>query len=363
MLKTVFLLVFICLSKIVFCQSYFADEIVARDSNKIKNGPYLLRCDGHILVSGYYKNNHQVGPWIFYSYAGDILLEAAYNEGFRNGCWNYYHKDTLIAKITYINGVYNDTLIKYFPDRKIKELMVYKNGLYNGKVEFYDDEGFKEEREYSNGKLNGHYCILKDTNKIVDILFKDNQPYTIFKISGSKKLEYNYKGNLVNGEGFITVYLNANNFHTINEERNYSKGKLNGKFASYYLGIKYSEGNFSDGYMTGIWKFYNRFGEDKHEKTYTTKDSLSIDSLGIYRHEFSEIEKGQEVYISSNQIPFGIFGNIDPKLKIPLGKKWFKFRTDRKGNVLPLEFQRAILNEDDLETTVIQIMQTIPIWD
>jgi hypothetical protein len=147
------------------------------------------------------------------------------------------------------------------------------------------------------------------------------------------------------------------------EKRNYSNGKLNGKFASYYLGSIYAKGNFSDGYMTGTWKFYNRFGEDPHIKTYTAKDSLSIDSLGIYRHDYSEIEEGQIIYSSANQIPPFIEVANHQHKEIPLGRKWIKTTLDITTKVQSVEFQRAILNEEYVEKDVIQILPTLSIWE
>lgn len=192
--------------------------------NYQQEGTWILlhQGTGEKLAEGNYLNGKQEGKWLFFHKNGQKSSEGSFQENQKVGEWiRYYDTGELFSKENYVIteievagfkqkiGGIEGTKQTFYKSGKVKSEEEFRRGLKNGiSREFYEDGKPKEFSEYKENKYNGK------VNK--------------FWPNGKPK-----------------------------EQSYYVNGQRNGKFKAFHdNGAQHVTGQFHNGLMTDLWRFY-----------------------------------------------------------------------------------------------------------
>ncbi len=242
---------------LTYKHGYYLNKI-ARDSSK-----YLP------LAKGQYFKGARVGDWIFYNKKGEVVntlhfpdsayqssgfyiyeedgnvrMSGNYEEGKRTGVWKYFYNNKLQTTWNYNRNGELLLRVKYFSSGR-REITPFANHKKHGKeIVFNEDEHIRSIEEYKNGIRNG-----------ISIIFNHD---------GSIKEESNF----INHRKFSVEPSDSSSY--------YNNGFLNGYHIqkSYKTGKTITEGNYWNGYKTGVWLEHGE--NDTYKKLYYQTDEKEL---------------------------------------------------------------------------------------
>lgn len=219
-----------------------------RTARKQPDGRYYVRdhyLDGHLQMTGYYKNpsldeSGKAGKFVYYDSLGNIESEGEYSNNKRKGTWMYYYghsdnvrleenytNDTNIVKYTFYDSITHkkvaegstlrnnkDGAWKYYYSTTgdLQSLFFFKNGLREGNAFFYDS---------LTGDIRIKCKFLNDLR---------TGAWGYYSTSGNLYSIRNFNDDLL--DGTTTFYDTTSQKKT--SEADYRQGKLYGKYYTYY---------------------------------------------------------------------------------------------------------------------------------
>ncbi|MEO1262648.1 MAG: hypothetical protein AAFZ15_27830 [Bacteroidota bacterium] len=221
------------------------------------------------LAEGYYSKGARIGEWKFfdkngktirielypqkieetsvihqYEEDGQVRLEGIYSENRRQGVWKYYYQGQLVQQKTY------DT-----------------SGALTSKINYYASGGM-EYVPYLNNRKHGQQIVFDQNGSILKIeqfvKGKKEGKSISFNKNGSITEELNY----INGRAFSISKINNGGF--------LKNGYLNGYTTTYNhrTNKKSMEGEYWNGYRTGVWTAYHENGQYVKQYYPTDRDEL-----------------------------------------------------------------------------------------
>lgn len=249
------LLALILISKLAFGQGPSTNKVieVAYDQDSLYHGAFKEYFADKINVRGNYEHGKRTGKWIF-TISDSTKTVGYFKNGLQTGNWKYYLYDTLITEMNFKEGQFHGYCKVYHSPTQLNVEAIYIYGKLDSTYRSYYSNGqIKTHIEFSNGLRNGVFKHFKEDGCLITHhIYKNGNPINIIKNDILTDNKY-YLGNLKDGTGTL-VTLGYNERHDITSIRDYSLGKLDGKYVLYTEGQEvYTKGNFSNGYMIGSW--------------------------------------------------------------------------------------------------------------
>lgn len=270
---------------------YYSGEL--KEMSTIKNGivvdtVYEYYRNGSIKQRIAVGNNTRNGESLSYFANGTISEQGNYKEGKGNGKFSYYHRNgQLASEQTYVNDLKEGKITNYYPDGKIASTYEIKANKYNGPYEEFHANGKTSEKgTYKNGfnvtELTTYFTdgTLKNSTKLDDN-GKENGSSTLYDIDGKKYTEIQY----VSGDIKSVTFFDKNGNSKVISEK---KGKKLNYQILYPTGELNVEGKFEDGLRTGLWSYYDRYGNKFKQEKYVA--GVLSDTLITY-HENGQIHE------------------------------------------------------------------------
>lgn len=197
------------------------------------------------------------------------LAQSDFNKldekGNKNGLWKGYYEDTKNQKYegTFDHGK-EVGIFTFFDNTKTKIVIATRE--FNPKDNsaytiFYDQKkNIVSEGKLVNKLYEGQWKYYHKASKVIMTIENYNKGKleglrSVYYASGKIAEEANYKNNLKNG-----VYKKYTETGVVIEESNYKNNEYDGQaiFRDAEDGTIVSQGKFTNGKKTGIWKFYNK---------------------------------------------------------------------------------------------------------
>ena len=248
------------------------------------NGDYLEVSRSNKKIQGSYKKGEKVGRWQEYCENEQLESDLTYKE-FNNG------NDVVIRKIGKEQQLTCDGDLLVLANRdkdgrlQGEYLENYSNRSYSGlggENETSDKPKQKYIRNYKDGEFDGtqkefnsNGVLTKESvfkNGVLDGLQKK------YDQNGEIILENNFKNAVKNGEEKIYSskknYTTNETIHWLSEVKNYTGGKLNGKYQQFdQLDRSLQSGAYEEGLEVGLWEVNNY---SKGTKRITDYDSANF---------------------------------------------------------------------------------------
>lgn len=187
--------------------------------------------------------------------SNSLYSEGSYKNGESVGLWKFYHKNGKVSSEgSYKEGTKDGIWKAYYETGTLSEEETYSNGKLDGVSKNYNEDGtLWEEYIYKKGKLL-EYKAYKNSGEVIvsDKLNGKNYAVTLYYSNGKKRKV----GNITDGElsGLWKFY---NKFDVLEKEMNYEKGSLNGAYTEYFInGGKSVESYYVNGTENGYYKSY-----------------------------------------------------------------------------------------------------------
>lgn len=225
-----------------------------------------------------YKNDTQHGLKKAYNYTGKLKYQGNYNNGEKDGLWKWYNKDgKMIKEVSYELG----------------------NELFSTHKSYYSNGILREHETYNNSKLDGAQLTYSKSKTLIQKLtYKEGELLKEEKFfeTGSPRETYNRKNGDLHGKFVIYNEFGtkseegeyANGYKTglwkkyqgrdswLKEEINFNNNLKNGLIKLYFDSGKVElQGNFTNGKRDGVWKWYNERGKLIRENNYKLGKELS----------------------------------------------------------------------------------------
>jgi antitoxin component YwqK of YwqJK toxin-antitoxin module len=225
------------------------------DANHFKQGWWKKTYpNGTLMYKGFFKDDKPVGfmyryyetgaikailqydPKSEYARAkllyedGQIAARGVYFKSMKDSTWVYYsyYDHSITAKETYNKGVRHGTMISYYNNGDVSEMLEWKNDLKDGIWEQYYIGGMlKMKGNYSGNKLEGDFIVYNETGK----------PYLKGKYTDDKRQG---KWTFFNEDGTVEAALEYVNGKPLNEDQ------LNEKQQELFRTIDANEGKFEE---------------------------------------------------------------------------------------------------------------------
>ena len=254
--------------------NYYENGVVSDSSNyklgRLSGESVNYYENGQIMRKGNFIRDRQDGLWKQFFDNGQLLSEGNFNYGEHTGLWKFWtierkplqelqHVNSDDFKILNVWDKNGQLIVKngfgeyqsYHEDGTLQTIGTVKNGLKDDIWKIY----------HLNGKLKEEGIYKVGDYKLLNTWSDDAEPQVIdgegdYITYHQNTTFISEKGLIKNGlkEGIWLVYQ-ANSFD-IQQESNYSQGKLNGRIIVYNLdGSIYIEGNYTNGIMEGEWKW------------------------------------------------------------------------------------------------------------
>ncbi len=159
----------------------------------VKKEGLFFHSDEKTLFSGYY----------YWNYPSGIMAEEGYlQNGITNGVVKLYNEDgNLLVEAEYREGKKNGLITTYYPSGHIKAEFTLVNELREGRMRIWYEGGVKKyEAYYKNDMLNGRQIKYFPNGKVnIDCEYKDNLEHgkkSVMKEDGTIL----FSGNFVDGE-------------------------------------------------------------------------------------------------------------------------------------------------------------------
>ncbi len=289
--------------------------------NEVVNAQ-LFHSNGQVLAKGNYINQKKDSLWTFYRKDGLLFSEGLYLNGELNGDYKEFYKNgKLHFHKNYKNGVEHGSLKEFYENGNVRSKKTYVNGLPEGAfVSYYTNGVYKVMGKYSNGRKQGTWkfyttklkiekeeryqggSLIYTTDEIItywndslktvrsrEKYDKDGRSYfkayhengNIYRegffFNGKKDSTWNYFSEAGRLDTIRTFYLGKRNghwttFHPNGKpkmEQSWHVNELVGKYEEYYLSgqIKVS-GGYTNGQMSGGWKYFDEKGTLVKTKTH-----------------------------------------------------------------------------------------------
>ena len=338
---------------------------VLKDNPKIKQGEYIFKYRNHIQIKGQFENNVQSGEWV-YTPDKELKIVGNFVNGKKQGDWNYYLNDKLISVLKFENGILEGRSVGYYENGQLACEVNYNNDKRNGTMTvYYQDGNVKEIENYNQGVVNGIYKKFGPAGDVLlEIEFRNGLPFNL-TVNSDKEL---YEGNLKDGNGEYRQYLIQNEKRQLFMVSNFENGKLHGQMQCYDVnGELKMRGQFSDGYMIGMWEFDINNKDKKHTKAFNLADNVkNVSELNRYLQfrnisidknaEFNggSIDKFREHIILALQYPKKAFE------KGIEGKVITAFKVGKTG--LLYDFEILQPSEELLNREARRVINTSPLW-
>lgn len=246
-----------------------------------------------------YLNGKLNGSYKIYNELGTLIETENYDNDIINGeYFEYYNEQTIKTKAVYDKGKIKDFYKTYYANSLLERELNYNDGIiktqtnyysngkksseasYNDKEQienynYYDSDGnLYYVEKYKSGEINsgiqytlntpksGEINSLKNKFEMNDykgttivsgkyINGKKNDLWLYNYASGARRLEENYTDNLLNG---ISKTINKNG--SLNNIRNFTNDKINGKYKVYENGKLSSTYNYTDDIKNGPYQTF-----------------------------------------------------------------------------------------------------------
>jgi len=204
---------------------------------------------GTLQVEGTYKENNQVGEFVYYYLNGEISQKINYNDqGQLHGYASYfYDHGQMRLQGWYQEGSEKGLWESYYKDGSIQTKSYYHRGKLTKELEFFSVSGQLTSKEYYTNGLVDSIVYFDQNQKMYDHVnfIRDEESYTI-----------TFKG-LTYDKEVVSEYLN---------------GIKNGVYKAFDIdGNLIADGNYLIGNQHGDWKWYTE-GKLKTEATYQFND-------------------------------------------------------------------------------------------
>ena len=135
--------------------------------------------------------------------------------------------------------------------------------LKNEKVKYFDDDSLRHEGLIKNNLANGLWKCFYKSGRLKNLV-----SYKEDKINGKTLFYYDNDGNSLKAEVLFSndeikgIYKEFYENKARKTILNYQYGKVNGKAQFFYKnGMLKIEGQYQDGFKTGVWNYYKETGE------------------------------------------------------------------------------------------------------
>ena len=183
------------------------DSVVSYPSPQPSSFDYSLYHDnGVIAIEGDLQEGLPQGKWTHYNEDGKVLNTVQYDMGLYSGTIRYPD-----SSAEYVDSKRHGLSKAYSYDGQLIELSEYKEGVRDGWVrEYYESGQLHSEVEYDHGVRTGQSSHYDDSGNLAEL--------------------YNYD----------------------------NKGVLSGCYQKFQSGSPVEEGQYANGYKTGLWKYHRR---------------------------------------------------------------------------------------------------------
>jgi len=223
--------------------------------------------DGRLSEQVNFVNDRREGPAkeFYDDEKGSLYCEGNYKEGKRIGPWKYYHKNGKV----YDEGAFNndgqrDGLWKqYYETGVLVSESNYNNGKQDGLCKNYNEDGsLWEEQVYRKGKFMEYRCYKPGGEVITNVKMNGkNFSLTLYYSNGLKR-----SSGAVSDGDMTGVWKYYNKYEVLEKEATYEEGRLNGKYTKYFVnGQPSSETYYKSGVENAYYKAYHINGKLKRE--------------------------------------------------------------------------------------------------
>jgi TonB family protein len=343
-------------------------EVFFVTNRNIKSGKYTFTYKKHPQIKGNYSNNRKIGLWE-YSPDKNFRIVGKYEDDLKVGKWVYLKNLDTISILNYEKGVRVGKQLGFFDNKKIAyEATCNSEGKLEGEEKVYFENGKLATIIHNrNGELHGDRMAYTEKGDLIyKLTYANNTPVNLTIVTKNVS-ESEYTGNLANGNGKLV--LTSKRDRKILLERNFRDSLLHGEIISYnYEGKVRYKGNYENGYMVGVWQFFNQNEELIKEKEYFLHQELKYDNKEYVNqnHENAFAIIGEMPIMDINDNNFRKF--ISENLKYPSvaaskgseGRVFISFVINEVGQVENAKVDRGV--EPSLDAEALRVVNSSPLW-
>jgi TonB family protein len=337
------------------------------DSN-LKSGSYSFAFKKHTQIKGQYINDLKTGVW---EYTPDkkFRISGKYENNLKEGRWVYLKNNDTITILNYEKGVKVGKQIGYFDNKQIAYEAIFNgNGKIEGEEKLYFENGkLATVRNHKNGELHGDKIAYTDKGDLVyKLTYANNSPVNL-TIAVTDTSYTDYSGNLTNGTGTLKSIKSKDG--TIMLERNFRDSLLHGEIIGYNLDGKIRfKGSYENGYMVGVWEFFNPYEGTKREKEYSLHDKLKFDENESATRNFENVTVviGEMPTMVSSDNNFRKFigeNLVYPRIAASRGREgrvFVSFVINEVGEVENARVEKGV--EPSLDAEALRVVNSSPLW-
>ena len=361
--------------KIVFEPKKSLNKEIYFLKNGGMHGQYSFFYNGKKQVEGNYLDDSKTGEWKYYDQNGNIRIKGYYQNDKRIGTWYYYDKNVLISKLIFDAKEVMDTFYGFWPNGNIahKKIIDRINEIENS-IKYYQDNKVYEKSTKVLGKLDGiKERFDKNGKKVLEIEYKNDNPYSLISNIESSYFSDSYSGNLSNGEGTLKINKLDSTTLTFKPyiELDFKNGLRNGNYLKYHTNGKFScRGQYLNNYLDGTFEFYDENGSLDTTIIYQSTDTLKSDyKNGIYlsySDEYFVIEKMPKFLENDCQV---FRYHIQKNLRYPeiaaengiQGKVFVQFSVNGVGKLEDIKIVKSV--DESLDKEVLRVVNLSPYWE
>lgn len=274
----------------------------------VKDGPYkMYYANGALHYDATYKNDELEGELKEYYATGEIMEVSHYKAGLPEGqATQYYRNGQILFDANYVNGMLDGARTTYYSNGNFEEKSNYKAGTQIGEATNY----------YRNGAMSSH-ATLDESGKL-NGTSEDYDDDGVRYFSG------------VYAKGVMQSYAYYAKDGSILSEGKQKGTKLT--LVGYSPdGTKRMEGDYEKGDRSGVWKFYDNYGNLESTEPYTKNQ---INGLLTSDHKSGAVESKIN-YVDGAEDGYAVWyhknGNIESQGYYEMGNEaghWYQYNTD-----------------------------------
>ena len=337
------------------------------------------------ILSGMLKNGRREGTWKFSNIEGSHSYEGNYHNDKKEGEWNYYRNQKLLAKVYFRNDLPDSLWQSYYENGQLQGQVNFKDGKLNGAYRLYYDNGVvAKEASYRNDTSTSPLTVRYVNGAVrYTAEYKDGLIYNVpvLKDSLDRQLD---RGTMKDGTGLLKRY---DRYGSLYSEVEYLDGLKHGSAKLYYKGKciywynfekgkqsglqrQYNrsgdltlEGYCANGYKAGTWKEHNPVVSSTNTKEYRIADSITV-ALVDFEPDFQTSTAMPFMQEGEDALMQFIGANVEyPKAarkKGIEGKVYTTFVVDRSGRITDARLLRGV--SDELDAEALRVVNLMPPW-
>jgi TonB family protein len=235
------------------------------------HGAYRYSYQDETMSQGAYNQGQKDGAWEFGSAKSGLVIQSYFKKGIRDSVWTYSQEGKTACVIYYDEGKV-DSLHSFYDDGSLHaQLSVDDNGT-GSLNRYYETGSLLQSASIDSFALNGDVKLFYPNGQLFqEVIYVDDRPHTTVSTQDSLGNAID-GGNLQDGTGEFLLYLMDESEGPVKTELvTFRNGLKEGLYQNFDRSGKITtEGQYLENAKNGKWTFYA--GEGEKESNYEDEE-------------------------------------------------------------------------------------------